>query len=187
MAFGARASAPEIAAIAGTLASGLVAVFLAASLFDVRHAAPTSAKTRVTRDLVAFAAPIAGYDLLNTLILSLDIVMLGLFIDKAPGVTLVTAGVYAAAVDVASGLRKVSRLFNPIFAPVVAAMAEGREDVRPAATYGHPARWTLATRVPLLAVMTFGGGALLSIHGPGFHDGALWLGSSRSRARRTRS
>ena len=176
MAFGARASAPEIAAIAGTLASGLVAVFLAASLFDVRHAAPTSAKTRVTRDLVAFAAPIAGYDLLNTLILSLDIVMLGLFIDKAPGVTLVTAGVYAAAVDVASGLRKVSQLFNPIFAPVVAAMAEGREDVRAAATYGHLARWTLAILFPLVAVMTLGGGALLSIYGPGFHDGALWLG-----------
>jgi O-antigen/teichoic acid export membrane protein len=195
MAFGARASAPEIAAIAGTLASGLVAVFLAASLFDVRDVRsvrlqpdPTVLQpdqttvrrkadtTSVTRDLVAFAAPIAGYDLLNTLILSLDIVMLGLFIDKAPGVTLVTAGVYAAAVDVASGLRKVSQLFNPIFAPVVAAMAEGREDVRAAATYGHLARWTLAILFPLVAVMTLGGGALLSIYGPGFHDGALWLG-----------
>jgi O-antigen/teichoic acid export membrane protein len=197
MAFGARASAPEIAAIAGTLASGLVAVLLAASLFgdapDVgrvrlpfdegrgRQADQTTVRlkpdpTGITRDLVVFAAPIAGYDLLNTLILSLDVVMLGLFIDKAPGVTLVTVGVYAAAVDVASGLRKVSQLFNPIFAPVVAAMSAGREDLRAAATYGHLARWTLAILFPLVAVMTLGGGALLSIYGPGFRDGALWLG-----------
>jgi O-antigen/teichoic acid export membrane protein len=178
MAFGARVSAPAIAAIAGTLASGLVAVWLAASLFNadettVRLKPDT---TRTTRDLVTFAAPIAGYDLLNTLILSLDVVMLGLFIDKAPGVTLVTVGVYAAAVDVASGLRKVSQLFNPIFAPVVAAMAAGHEDVRAAATYGHLARWTLAILFPLIAVMTLGGGALLAIYGPGFRDGGLWLG-----------
>ena len=187
MALGARASAPEIAAIAGTLACGVVAVALAASLFrdgTVRLPAPSRAEgkpdttgtTSVVRNLVAYAAPIAGYDLLNTLILSLDVVMLGLFIDKAPGVTLVTVGVYAAAVDVASGLRKVSQLFNPIFAPVVAAMAAGREDVRAAATYGHLARWTLAILFPLVAVMTLGGGALLAIYGPGFRDGGLWLG-----------
>jgi O-antigen/teichoic acid export membrane protein len=184
MALGARASAPEVAAIAGTLACGVVAVALAASLFrgcSVRlplASAPgrQADTTAVARHLIAYAAPIAGYDLLNTAILSLDVVMLGLFIDKAPGVTLVTVGVYAVAVDVASGLRKVSQLFNPIFAPVVAAMAAGREDVRAAATYGHVARWTLAILFPLLAVMTLGGGALLAIYGPGFRDGGLWLG-----------
>ena len=185
MALGARASAPEIAAIAGTLAGGVVAVALAASLFGKRRrvrlplaeARGRQADTAaVTRKLVTYAAPIAGYDLLNTLILSLDVVMLGFFIGKAPGVTLATVGVYAAAVDVASGLRKVSQLFNPIFVPVVAAMAAGREDERAAATYGHLARWTLAILFPLVAVMTLGGGALLAIYGPGFRDGGLWLG-----------
>lgn len=185
MALGARASAPEIAAIAGTLAGGVVAVALAASLFGeggrvrlpLAEARGRQADTAaVTRKLVTYAAPIAGYDLLNTLILSLDVVMLGFFIGKAPGVTLATVGVYAAAVDVASGLRKVSQLFNPIFVPVVAAMAAGREDERAAATYGHLARWTLAILFPLVAVMTLGGGALLAIYGPGFRDGGLWLG-----------
>jgi O-antigen/teichoic acid export membrane protein len=130
----------------------------------------------VTRGLVAYAAPIAGYDLLNTFILSLDIVMLGLFIGRAPGVTLASVGVYAAAVDVASGLRKVSQLFNPIFAPVVAAMAAGADDARAAVTYAHLARWTLAILIPLMAVMTLGGSALLSIYGPGFGGGNVWLG-----------
>ena len=179
-ALGARAAAPEIAAIAGTLASGVVAVWLAGSLF--RDPDPGFARTAepavtagVSRGLVGHAAPIAGYDLLNTLILNLDIVMLGLFIDRAPGVTLGTVGVYAVAVDIGSGLRKVSQLFNPIFAPVAAAMAAGRRDAEAAVAYGRLARWTLAILLPLLAVMTLGGGALLSIYGPGFRDGAMWL------------
>jgi len=174
-----------------------VAVWLAASLFsDVnrgvrlplggargRQADPTVPSVRlkpdtthVTRGLIAYAAPIAGYDLLNTFILSLDIVMLGLFIGRAPGVTLASVGVYAAAVDVASGLRKVSQLFNPIFAPVVAAMAAGADEARAVATYARLARWTLAILMPLVAVMTLGGAALLSIYGPGFRDGGVWLG-----------
>jgi O-antigen/teichoic acid export membrane protein len=177
MAFGARQSAPEIAAIAGTLACGIVAAALAAALFREPGPKPTPGPEPVgtTRALVAFSAPIAGYDLLNTLILSLDIVMLGFFVNKAPGVTLATVGVYAAAVDVASGLRKVSQLFNPIFAPVVAAMAAGRDDSRAATTYGHLARWTLAILFPLVAIMTLGGNAILAIYGPGFREGALWL------------
>ena len=180
VALGARAAAPEIAAIAGTLACGVVAVWLAGSLF--RDPDPGFARTAepavtagVNRGLVSHAAPIAGYDLLNTLILNLDIVMLGLFIDRAPGVTLGTVGVYAVAVDIGSGLRKVSQLFTPIFAPVAAAMAAGRRDAEAAVAYGRLARWTLAILLPLLAVMTLGGGALLSIYGPGFRDGAMWL------------
>ena len=181
LALGARASAPQIAAVAGTLASGAVAVWLAASLFrepgvGAGRNSAGSRDDRLTRELVAYAAPIAGYDLLNTFILSLDVVMLGLFIGRAPGVSLASVGVYAAAVDVASGLRKVSQLFNPIFAPVVAAMAAGVEDARAVATYARLARWTLALLMPLVAVMTLGGSAILSIYGPGFRDGGLWLG-----------
>jgi O-antigen/teichoic acid export membrane protein len=200
LALGARASAPEIAAIGGTLAAGLVAVGLAASLFsgssrsngrgirlqaesvrlkpDSTGAVATTdvAATNVAAGLVAYAAPIAGYDLLNTVIMNLDVVLLGLFIGRAPGVTLVSVGVYAAAVDVASGLRKVSQLFTPIFAPVVAAMAAGTDDARAVATFARLRRWTLAILMPLVAVLTLGGEALLSIYGPGFRDGRLWLG-----------
>src|SRR5207237_5332861 len=84
-ALGARAAAPELAAIAGTLASGAVAVWLAGSLLrdpEVELARPTepAVTAGVCRGLVSYAAQIAGYDLLNTLILNLDLVMLGLFI-----------------------------------------------------------------------------------------------------------
>ena len=182
IALGARASAPEIAAIGGTLAAGLVAVRLAASLFSgtsrgrARSVPFQADNTNAAATLVAYAAPIAGYDLLNTVIMNLDLVLLGLFIGRASGVTLVSVGVYAAAVDVASGLRKISQLFNPIFAPVVAAMAAGTDDARAVATFAQLRRWTLAILMPLVAVLTLGGEALLSIYGPGFRDGRLWLG-----------
>ena len=181
IALGARASAPEIAAIGGTLAAGLVAVRLAASLFSGtsrgrgRGVRPHADNTNLAATLVGYAAPIAGYDVLNTVIMNLDVVLLGLFIGRAPGVTLVSVGVYAAAVDVASGLRKISQLFNPIFAPVVAAMAAGTDDARAVATFAQLRRWTLALLLPLVAALTLGGEALLSIYGPGFRDGRLWL------------
>ena len=69
--------------------------------------------------MLTYAAPISAYDLLNSIIVRLDVIMLGCFVGRAPGVTLITLGIYAAAVEVASGLRKINQAFNPIFAPVM--------------------------------------------------------------------
>jgi len=176
LALGARESAPAIAALAGTAASGIVAARLAAGLFRGAAEEPSTARPRFRLgELLTFSAPIAGYDLLNTLVLNLDIVMLGWFVDRAAGVTLASVGVYAAASDVASGIRKVSQSFNPIFVPVVAAMAAGGERARAAATYARLARWMLAALLPLIAVMVLAGGAVLSIYGSSFRAGHLWV------------
>jgi O-antigen/teichoic acid export membrane protein len=174
---GLKTFAPELAAIVGTAASGIVAFALASSLFSRGRLANGSLSLRSeTQELLNYAAPISAYQLLNAVIFRLDIVMLGWFIGRAPGVTLVTVGVYGAVVDLASGLRKVNQAFNPIFAPVVAGMTATGDQERAAATYARLAQWMLWILLPLVAVMMLAGGTILLIFGPAFRQGGTWLG-----------
>ena len=169
--------APELAAIVGTAASGIVALALAASLFRDLPAGKGILSFRgETRNLIGYAAPIGAYQLLNTFIFRLDVIMLGFFIGRAPGVTLATVGVYGAVVDVAGGLRKVNQAFNPIFAPVVAGMTATGEQEHAAATYARLAQWMLWILLPLVAVMALAGSTILLIFGPEFRQGGMWLG-----------
>ncbi len=167
---------PEVAAIAGTGASALVALFLAARLFRDVPGDRTVSYVSEAKQLLAFAAPISGHQLLNTLISRLDLILLGYFIGRAPGVTLATVGVYGAVVDTANGLRKVNQAFNPIFAPVVAGMTATGDHKRAAATYARLAQWMLWILLPLVAVMTLAGATILMIFGPAFRPGGQWLG-----------
>ena len=169
--------APEVAAIIGTAASGSVALFLAARLFrdapQDRH--PTS-QLHEARVLLGYSASISAYQLINAFISRLDVILLGYFIGRAPGVTLVTVGIYAAAVDTANGLRKVNQAFNPIFAPVVAGMTATGDHARASHTYSQLAQWMLWILLPLVAVMWLAGGIILLIFGPMFQQGSVWLG-----------
>jgi O-antigen/teichoic acid export membrane protein len=174
---GLKRFAPELAAIVGTAASGIVAANLAARLF--RGTAESTHQPRLHPDLkslLGYATPITAYQFLNAIIFRLDVVMLGWFVGRAPGVTLVTVGVYGAVVDVANGLRKVNQVFNPIFAPVVAGMTATGNQIRAAATYARLAQWMLWILLPLVAVMVLAGSTILLIFGPAFRQGSLWLG-----------
>src|SRR5437016_10395227 len=123
LAVGFKESSPEVAAIVGTAASGLVALGLASKLF--RH---IPAHTDVVsplgeaRSLIAYAAPISIYQLINAFIARLDLLMLGYFVGRAPGVTLATVGIYSAVIGTANRLGKGNQAFNPIFPPVSACM-----------------------------------------------------------------
>jgi O-antigen/teichoic acid export membrane protein len=177
LAVGFKESSPEVAAIVGTAASGLIALALASTLF--RH---IPAHTDVVsplgeaRSLIAYAAPISIYQLINAFIARLDLLMLGYFVGRAPGVTLATVGVYSAVIGTANGLRKVNQAFNPIFAPVVAGMTATGDHEIAAATYARLAQWMLWILLPLVAVMAFAGGTILLIFGPAFRQGGVWLG-----------
>lgn len=174
---GFRKFAPEIAAVAGTAASGIVALAMAWTLF---RRLPARTDQRTLRDdarrLLAFSAPISAYQLINAFIFRLDVIMLGWFIGRAPGVTLATIGIYGAVVDVAGGLRKVNQSFNPIFAPVVAGMTATGDHELAAATYARLAQWMLWILLPLVAVMMFAGSTILFIYGKAFQQGGAWLG-----------
>jgi O-antigen/teichoic acid export membrane protein len=165
-----------IAAIIGTGASGLVAFTLASSLFRNPQSARGAISYRVeARRLLAYSASISGYDLINAMIVRLDVVLLGCFVGRAPGVTLVTVGIYGAVVEVASGLRKVNQAFNPIFGPLVAGMTASGAQHHAAATFSRVAQWMLWILLPLFAVMALAGSVILSIYGAEFRQGALWL------------
>src|SRR5207245_4376601 len=128
--------APELAAIGGTTSCGLVALGLAAKLFKntpPSHGA-VSARTEAQR-LLAYGAPIGAHQLLNALIYRLDVIMLGFFIGRAPGVTLATVGIYGAVLETAGGLRKVNQPVNPIFTPIIAGMTAPGDHERAAATH----------------------------------------------------
>ena len=176
-AVGFKESSPEVAAIIGTAASGLIAVALASTLF--RHVpahADVVSPFREARALVAYAAPISIYQLINTFISRLDLLMLGYFVGRAPGVTLATVGVYSAVIGTANGLRKVNQAFNPIFAPVVAGMTATGDHEIAAATYARLAQWMLWILLPLVAVLSLAGSTILLIYGPAFWQGGRWLG-----------
>src|SRR5437899_2955182 len=177
LAVGFKESSPEVAAIVGTAASGLIALALASTLF--RHIpAQVAAGSHFAeaRSLIAYAAPISVYQLINAFIARLDLLMLGYFAGRAPGVTLATVGIYSAVIGTANGLRKVNQAFNPIFAPVVAGMTATGDHERAAHTYARLAQWMLWILLPLVAVMTFAGGTILLIYGSAFQQGSVWLG-----------
>ncbi len=177
LAIGFKESSPEVAAVVGTAASGLIALTLASTLFrDIPAQNRVVSHLREARSLLGYAAPISIYQLINAFIFRLDLIMLGYFIGRAPGVTLATVGVYGAVLGTADGLRKVNQAFNPIFAPVVAGMTATGDHERAAATYARLAEWMLWILLPLVAVMSLAGGTLLLIFGPAFRQGGVWLG-----------
>jgi hypothetical protein len=126
---------------------------------------------REARSLVGYAAPISIYQLINAFISRLDLLMLGYFVGRAPGVTLATVGVYSAVIGTANGLRKVNQAFNPIFAPVVAGMTATGDHEIAAATYARLAQWMLWILLPLVAVLSLAGSTILLIYGPAFWQG----------------
>jgi O-antigen/teichoic acid export membrane protein len=177
LAVGFKESSPEVAAIIGTAASGLIALALASTLFrQVPTQAEVVSPLREARSLVRYAAPISIYQLINAFIARLDLIMLGYFAGRAPGVTLATVGVYSAVIGTANGLRKVNQAFNPIFAPVVAGMTATGDHETAAATYARLAEWMLWILLPLVAVLSLAGSTILLIYGPAFQQGGVWLG-----------
>jgi O-antigen/teichoic acid export membrane protein len=177
IAVGFKEASPEVAAILGTAASGIIALGLASTLFRNVPEQKTAVSPFVeARSLLAYSAPISIYQLINALIARLDLILLGYFVGRAPGVTLATVGVYSAVIDTANGLRKVNQAFNPIFAPVVAGMTATGDHEIAAATYARLAQWMLWILLPLVAVMWLAGSTILLIYGPAFWQGGAWLG-----------
>jgi O-antigen/teichoic acid export membrane protein len=177
LAVGFKESSPEVAAIIGTAVSGLIALALASTLFrSIPARVHVVSRFAEARSLIAYAAPISIYQLINAFISRLDLLMLGYFVGRAPGVTLATVGIYSAVIGTANGLRKVNQTFNPIFAPVVAGMTATGDHEVAAATYARLAQWMLWILLPLVAVLSLAGGTILLIYGPAFQQGGAWLG-----------
>jgi O-antigen/teichoic acid export membrane protein len=174
VAVGLRNTAPAIAVVAGSSAGGLIAFALARRA--IAQAPGSSELGRPSfRKILRFTAPIAGSDLLSVLMMQADVLLLGAYVGRAPGVTVEAFGVFCAAAEIAGGMRKVRQVFDPIFAPIVATRAVSEERHALRETVAGPGRWVLSAQLPLVGIALLASGTIMSIYGPGFRQGALWL------------
>jgi O-antigen/teichoic acid export membrane protein len=184
-----RAADAAVAAAGGRGASGAASLSAAGAgvtgripdaATDVTGAAvEVSPLRRVTvsfGSMVRYSLPTAGSSLLNVLVTEADVLLLAAYVGRAPGVTAETFGVFAVAAQLAVGLRKVRQVFDPIFAPVVATRSISAHRGRLRETVAGPGRWVLSAQLPLVGVLLLSGGTILSIYGPEYRQGALWLG-----------
>lgn len=174
IAVGAGPLSPALSVAASFIATAWVAHTAASGLVR-RHAPPAHAtRSDGAAGLLAFSLPIAGYSVLNMLTQRLDVLLLATYVGHAPGVTLLTLGVYGAAAEVAGSLRKVRQVFDVAYAPIAAHTA-GRESGDLRARLAQVARWVLMLVAPAVALTILAGGAALSLYGPGFRAGSTWL------------
>jgi O-antigen/teichoic acid export membrane protein len=174
IAIGVRDRAPAVSVVLGSLASGIVAYLLARRAL-ARAPGSNVAGRRTLWEALRFSAPIAGSGLLNVLMINIDVLLLGAYVGRVPGVTVEGFGVFCAASEIAGGMRKVRQVFDPIFAPVAATRALSDDAMALRHTVEGPGRWMLAAQLPLVGVLMLASGAVLSIYGSGFRQGALWL------------
>lgn len=178
VAVGFRDVAPALAVAVGTTAAAGVAWVLATRALTARlpdDAATLGGSLPTSGEMLRFSLPIAGSSLLTVLVMQADVLLLGTYVGRAPGVTAESFGVFCAAAQVAGGLRKVRQVFDPIFAPIVANRALSRERDALRQTVAGPGRWVLAAQLPAVAVLALAAGPIMGIYGPGFRQGALWL------------
>jgi len=196
LALGARERAPALAVVAGVSAAALVAFTLATQSLaklpnhqiakSPNHQIPDSVTPSLlpsrllsasasTGSMLRFSLPTAASNLLNVLVTEVDVLLLAAYVGRAPGVTSETFGVFAAAAQIAVGLRKVRQIFDPIFAPVVARRSVSEHRARLEDTVAGPGRWVLSAQLPLVGALVLSGGAIMSIYGGEYRQGALWL------------
>ncbi len=183
VAAGLTGAAPAVAVAAGSTGAAVVAWWLASRALDARIGAGQAVSVEGARaplatdaaSMVRFSLPIAASSLLTVLVMRVDVLLLGSYVNRAPGVTVEAFGIFCVCAEIAGGLRKVRQVFDPIFAPVAAARALGADRMALRTTVAAPGRWVLAAQLPLVGALALSGGALLSLYGAGFRDGAVWL------------
>lgn len=125
LAAGMGEASPSFAVTIGTFVAACVAGWLVMHLLVRVSAGQRPVGPLPTSALLGFALPVAGTSVLTLLLTRLDVLLLGFFVDTAPGVTPFTVGAYAAAAEWAGGLRKLRQVFDQAFAPIVAQALGG--------------------------------------------------------------
>lgn len=174
LAAGAGAISPVLAALAGTAAGGVVACTLAWRLCPPAPGR-RELSSRAALGLLRYSLPIAGHVLLNVASQRTDVLLLGSFVGTAPGVTMVTFGVYAAAAEIAGALRHARQVFDPILLPVLATDSKPERSAAARHTVGLLSRWLASVLLPAVALLVLSGEIVLRLFGPGYDLGASWL------------
>jgi len=163
---------PVLAAVIGFSAGGLTAYVLARRA--VRRA-EAGRRGGNAAGLLRLSATLAATGFFNLAVMRMDVLVLGLFVGRAPGLTAAAFGVYCAAAEVAGVTRKVRQASEAPFLHGVATAAGSARREQEADAIGAAARWVLAALLLVGGVAAVGGPVLLEIFGPGFATGAAVL------------
>jgi O-antigen/teichoic acid export membrane protein/glycosyltransferase involved in cell wall biosynthesis len=117
----------------------------------------------------------AATGLFNLAMQRLDLLVLGAFVGRAPGLDLATLGVYGAAAELAGLTRKVRFAAEaPSLHALATAQGRGRGDEE-RSVFGDVARWMLPASLFVAAGLAIGSPLWLSMFGPGFERGTMLL------------
>jgi len=116
--------------------------------------------------LVRFSLPVMLSDLINTLVVSVDLLLIYRF--RGDG----AAGVYVVARLISAVMRKAPQAFDPVLGPIIADLTYRRQERALSDELAFLLRWILTINVAYMAGFYLIGDRLLRLWGPDFPAGA---------------
>jgi len=151
-----------------TVAALLSAVFFV-RVFQVRRCLATRPRWAEVREILAFSAPTAGYDLLQLLADRVDVLLVSYLMPAS------AVGVYGMAKQFATPTKKIRMGFDRILQPVLSDSLAGGGRDRAARQLALVGRWVLIVEVAVVLFFLFWGDDLLGLMRGGFGTGAAAL------------
>lgn len=159
--------------LAGLGAAGLPLSFVVASCAGLVAAALAfrrvfagsrwpARELRPPRRLMRYALPMWGTELLTSLLLRMDVLVLGALTDAG------TVGVYGAVLQVGNVLRSVRRAFDPIVLAIVSRIGSRHDRRRLTAGISHATVLSVATQLPIYAFLLAFTPWIMPLLGEGF-------------------
>lgn len=140
----------------GAIASGLVFV----RLYGVKGLLGKPAAP--SREIVRYALPAWGTELLNSLAQRLDVFVVSYF------GTPVEAGIYGVVVRVGNAVRSVRRSYDPIVTTLMSDIAVSRDDNRLRRAFSHATVLVMLTQTPIFAGLALFADKLMPLFGANF-------------------
>jgi O-antigen/teichoic acid export membrane protein len=166
---GAREHGLAIAYVASLAAAALLSAFFFARVYPIRECFAVRPRRSEMREMIAFSAPTAGYDVLAFLTDRVDVFLVSYFMPAS------AVGVYGMARQFSTVTKKIRMGFDRILAPVVSeSLAAGYRE-RAAHQIALVGRWILTAIVTVVLLYAFWGDDLLGLMGGGFATGATVL------------
>jgi O-antigen/teichoic acid export membrane protein len=158
---------------------GVIAAFIAGALAPVFLGLITlrrmgwkilGGRPSLVRDLLAFSIPIFVATLSQLVVARLDLLILGYFYGAQ------SAGLYRAAVTVASMVNFILGAMNTAFAPMIAELHHLDRRGELESMYKTVTRWILMVAVPVCSLVLILSKDLLRLFGKGFEEAYVALG-----------
>ncbi len=154
-----------LAAVAG---SG-VSLVCFTRLFSVKNLFQGMRFGESPKQLLRFAVPIGGADLVNELLKRIDVFLVGRFLPME------ILGIYGIAQEGGGMIKKIRQAFNPIVIPVISAAHQNKDRSGMLAQYRNVTRWILILNAAFLIIMVMAGRQVMHLFGGEFVAGATVL------------